>query len=160
MKYQSLNVLNKKRTLEPFDADVVSQMEKAICSRNLSPSERKQVIRALKKTENIVNAAQGKLDRATYDECVRIVDSDFVHFTAALGLVMYEDYRWREGIDNDHGQISSMFDRLNKKLEKYKNKGYDTYQLCLELYTKTGIQIYSDKEIEQGVVKYEDIENE
>ena len=112
----------------------------------VSRTERKQILRALNKTTRLTEKAQKRLDQSAYEKYRDITDLDFVHFNAILGLVLYEDYHWKEDENQEHGQITSMMERIQKKMRKYQKLGYSTHDIVKELDDKTGILLVPDKD--------------
>ena len=85
-----------------------------------------------------------KLEYSAYEKYRDITDNDFVHFNAILALVMYEDYHWKETDEQDHGQITSLLERIQKKLRKYQAMKYTTDDIVREVHKKTGILLIPD----------------
>lgn len=143
MKNEPLNVLSSTYREKLSPVDEVAQM---LTAPGVSRTERKQILRALNKTTRLTEKAQKRLDQSAYEKYRDITDLDFVHFNAILGLVLYEDYHWKEDENQEHGQITSMMERIQKKMRKYQKLGYSTHDIVKELDDKTGILLVPDKD--------------
>lgn len=143
MKNEPLNVLSSTYRKKLSPVDEVAQM---LTAPGVSRTERKQILRALNKTTKLTEKAQKRLDQSAYEKYRDITDLDFVHFNAILGLVLYEDYHWKEDENQEHGQITSMMERIQKKMRKYQKLGYSTQDIVKELDDKTGILLVPDKD--------------
>lgn len=143
MKNEPLNVLSSAYREKLSPVDEVAQM---LTAPGVSKTERKQILRALNKTTRLTEKAQKRLDQSAYEKYRDITDLDFVHFNAILGLVLYEDYHWKEDENQEHGQITSMMERIQKKMRKYQKLGYSTHDIVKELDDKTGILLVPDKD--------------
>lgn len=139
MEYKSLNVLADKKPEFIMTDDAVSQVADMINSSNKNRNQRRRLERTLRKIDNITSHAQDHLDKSAYKEYEKRVDKNFLHFFAILGLCMMEDYNWKE--DETHGQIVSLFKRMEKKINKYADMGYSTEDLIKLLDEKTGIEL-------------------
>ena len=138
-KYQSLNVLSQKSALDDITGlDTVSEVT-AMISQAGNRSTRRRVEKALNKTQTISRHCNIKATERANEELKKKYGKDFIHFNAILALVMYEDYHWKESEDNDHGQITSLMERVNKKMQKYLDLGYTTEDLVNLVDEKTGI---------------------
>lgn len=143
-KYQSLNVLNRRSALDDITGvDTVSEVT-ALINQAGNRSTRRRVEKALNKTQTITRHCNIKATEKANEQLKKKYDKDFVHFYAVLALVMYEDYRWKESEDNDHGQITSLMERVNKKMQKYLDLGYTTEDLVNLVDEKTGILLVTD----------------
>lgn len=142
-KYQSLNVLNRSflADLEPRDA--VNEVT-AMINQSGNRSTRRRVERALNKTQNIAKHANKKATERANKELQRKTDSNYVHFFAILALTMYEDYRWKESEENEHGQITSLMERVNKKILKYAD--YSTDEIVKIVDDTMGILLVTDEQ--------------
>lgn len=145
-KYQSLNVLSQKKPNDVMSDDAVQQVANMINASGVNRSQRKRLERSLRKTSNIMSHVQERVDKTAYKEYQKAVDMNYVHFFSCLALTMMEDYGWKETPDNDHGQISSLMERVNKKIEKYANMGYSTENIIDLVEEKTGIRLVPDSE--------------
>ena len=148
--YQGLNVLSNqsRKNLDIANIDTIDEVANMIKSSGASRGERRRLEKALAKTNKLsakaLKKAQEKVNYEAYEEYKDITDLDFVHFNAILGLVMCDDYHWKEdGLD--HGQITSLFERIQTKMAKYNNLKKSTEDICKELYQKTGIILNSDR---------------
>ncbi|SFU57576.1 hypothetical protein [Butyrivibrio sp. INlla21] len=144
-KYHSLNVLNLKNRQDYMSDDCIQDVANMINASGQNRSQRRRLEKSLGKVENIMEHTQKHLDRSAYAEYQKAVDQNFIHFFAVLGLTMIEDYGWKETPDNDHGQITSLFQRVDKKIKKYSDMGYTTEDLVNLLDEQTGIVLVADK---------------
>lgn len=55
---------------------------------------------------------------------------------------MKEDYHWRE--DETHDQISSLLEKVDNKINKYAEKGYNTKDLVKLLDETCNIKLIAD----------------
>lgn len=145
-KYQTLNVLSQRSFLDDYkDRNAVNEVT-AMVNTAGNRRTRRKIEKSLIKTENILRYADKKAAERANEEIIKRTDSNYVHFFAILALTMYEDYRWRESDDNDHGQITSLMERLNKKMVKY--EGYSTEEVVKIVDDLTGILLMTDKQAE------------
>lgn len=126
------------------DEDTIDKVAAMINNSGYNRSQRRRLEKALCRTQKLTERAQKQLDHSAYKEYQAAVDKNFVHFFAALGLCMMEHYNWKETPDNDHGQLTSLFERLTKTLQKYHDMGYETEDLVKLLDEKTGILLVPD----------------
>lgn len=149
-QFPGLNVLSNdsRETLNNniMNTDVIDAVANMINTSGKNRAQRRRLEKGLARTNKLSEKAQKKLDYSLYHEYKAVTDKDFVHFNAILALVMFEDYRWIETEENDHGQITSLLERVQKKMLKYKDKNFSTEDICREVYKKTGIMLYSDIE--------------
>lgn len=150
--YQGLNVLNNKtRSAMPdiTNIDTIDEVANMIKSSGASRGERRRLEKALAKTNKLsakaLQKAQSKVNMKAYEEYREIAELDFVHFNAILGLVMCEDYHWKEKDSEEHGQLFSLFDRIQAKMKKYNKLGYSTKQVCERFEEVSGIMLMTDK---------------
>ena len=140
-KYRTLNVLNISNRID--NPDAVDQVAALIDSKAKSPSQRKRLERALKKVDTIYKYAQEKVNYNAYKEYQKAVDKNYVHFFSILALTMKEDYLWRE--DDTHDQLSSLLERVGKKIDKYANMNYSTEDLSNLVEERIGIKLVPDE---------------
>lgn len=143
-KYQSLNVLSQKMSSDITSDDAVQQVANMINASGVNRSQRKRLERSLRKTSNIMSHVQERVDKTAFKEYQKAVDMNYTHFFACMALTMLEDYNWKENPDNEHGQISSLMERVNKKINKYASMGYSTEDICDLVEEKTGIRLVPD----------------
>lgn len=145
-EYKRLNVLSQRSFLDDYkDRNAVNEVA-AMVNTAGNRRTRRKIEKSLIKTENILRYADKKAAERANEEIIKRTDSNYVHFFAILALTMYEDYRWRESDDNDHGQITSLMERLNKKMVKY--EGYSTEEVVKMVDDLTGILLMTDKQAE------------
>lgn len=150
---QGLNFLSNQARDNLTNMDTIDEVANMIKASGASRGERRRLEKALAKTTKLSNKARAKaqcnLDYSAYEEFREITDLDFVHFNAVLGIVMYEDYHWKEDENQEHGQILSLFERIQAKMRKYKNSGTSTKDICKELENLTGIVLLPDEDFEE-----------
>lgn len=150
-KYQSLNVLNLKIKNDYMTDDCIQNVANMINASGQNRSQRRRLEKTLGKVETIMEHTQKHVDTSAYKEYQKAVDQNFLHFFAILGLTMIEDYFWKETEDNEHGQITSLFQRLDKKIKKYAELGYSTEDLIKLLDEKTGILLVPDSNVKDNL---------
>ena len=143
-KYQTLNVLNNKPNADFMSEDSITAVANMINAKAVNRSQRKELTKTLGKIENIMAHVQKKVDRTAYDEYQKAVDQNYLNFFSCLGLTFLEKYHWKETEDNDHGQISSLLENVDKTIRKYAEMGYDTEDMVNLLEEKTGIRLVPD----------------
>ena len=145
MKYNSLNVLNVKQRPDDFMSnDVISEVANMIQAKGGNRSQRRRLEKSLSRMETILEHSQKYVDRSAYREYQKAVDKNYVHFFSCLALTMIEDYGWKEIEYNEHGQISSLLERVDKTIKKYSDMGYTTEDLVNKLDEMTGILLVAD----------------
>ena len=145
MKYESLNVLKQKSISEYMSDDCIQDVANLLKSKGGNRSQRRRLEKSLNKVENVLSHAQRRVDDSAYREYQKAVDRNYVHFFSCLALTMIEDYGWQETEDNDHGQITSLLERVDKKIKKYADLGYTTEDLTKKLDDMTGILLVPDE---------------
>lgn len=143
-KYQSLNVLSQKKSSDYMSDDAIRDVANMLHASGANRSQRRRLERSLGQVETIMNHVQSRVDRSAYKEYMKELDKNYVHFFACLGLCMIEQYHWNETEDNDHGQISSLIERVDKTIRKYAEMGYETEDIVKVLEEKTGILLVPD----------------
>ena len=142
--YKRLNVLSNRSFLDDLqDRNAVNEVTAMVSSAGNRRTRRK-IEKSLIKTENILRYADKKASERANEEIIKRTDSNYVHFFAILALTMYEDYHWQESADNDHGQITSLMERLNKKMVKYEE--YSTDEIVKMVDDLMGILLLTDKQ--------------
>lgn len=142
-KYGSLNVLNIRDKASDFMSDdVVRDVANMVNSKGQNRAQRRRLEKSLKRVETIRAYAQYHLDESMLKEYQKNLDKDTIHFCAILAMVCYEDYRWKE--DDNHDQISSMIERVVRKINKYINMEYKTEDILELVYENTGIVLVPD----------------
>ena len=168
-KYNSVsNVLSNAKRNELIDVnnfDTIDEVANMIKAHGASRGERRRLEKALAKTNKLsakaLKKAQDRVNYEAYEAYKESVDMDFTHFNAILGLVMVEDYHWKE--DDTHDQITSLFDRFQAKMQKYNKLDWTTQDICKYLKELTGVTLIPDhqtniEEFEKSY--YEDEEDE
>ena len=127
--------------------DEINDIAATIRSTGASRAERrriqKMICRQTKLTERAQKRAQDSVNKDAYEHYKNVTDRDMVYFFAMLGLTMIEDYHWYEK-DNDHGQISSLFDRVQAKMRKYEK--LDLKELTKKFYDESEIILVSNQQ--------------
>ena len=141
-----LNVLNYAAKNQK---DPISQVAAMINNSGMNRGQRRRLEKALAKTERLTERAQKRLDRSAYREYKAAVNRNFMHFFATLALTMGEDYHWRE--DEQHDQISSLLERVEKKLEKLSAQGYDTEDIVKMVDEKYNLCLVSKEEEDDNI---------
>ena len=138
--YRSLNVLNQRK--DYMSNDAITEVANMINNSGANRKQRRKLARDLGKVENILSHTQKHVNDLAYKEYCEKVDKNFLHFFAVLAITMGEDYKWRE--DDTHDQISSLLERVGKKIDKYSAMGYATEDLVKLVDEKYDIQLISD----------------
>lgn len=134
MKYQSLNVLNRRN---PLSEDAVTQVATMLNNSGANRKQRRKLEKALTKTQNIMEHAQRRVDRSSFKEYQNNLDVMMVRFYSVLGIVLKSHYNFEETEDKE--QISEMFETLNCYLEEYRDVSLeDLVRMC---YETTGIEL-------------------
>ena len=141
-----LNVLsNQSRTEVTLDQQI-DEIANLINATGGNRAQRRRIEKSIAKTTRLSEKTIKKIENSAYEKYRDITDKDYVHFNAILALVMYEDYHWKETDEQEHGQITSLMERIQKKIRKYQNMNYSTKDIVKEVYKKTGILLISDGE--------------
>lgn len=138
---QSLNVLNQKTIKDYMSDDCIQDVANLLKAKGGNRSQRRRLEKSLSRVETVIAHAQKKVDDSAYREYQKAVDQNYVHFFACLGLTMIEDYHWKETENDEHGQLSSLFQRVDKKIKKYADLGYTTEDIVDHLDEITGIRL-------------------
>lgn len=145
MKYESLNVLSQKKPSEYMSDDCIQDVANMLKSKGGNRSQRRRLEKSLGRVETVLSHVQKRVDNSAYKEYQKAVDKDYVHFFSCLALTMIEDYGWNETEDNEHGQITSLLERVDRKIRKYSDLGYTTEDLTHKLDEMTGILLVPDE---------------
>lgn len=145
MKYESLNVLSQKKPSEYMSDDCIQDVANMLKSKGGNRSQRRRLEKSLGRVETVLSHVQKRVDDSAYKEYQKAVDKDYVHFFSCLALTMIEDYGWKETEDNEHGQITSLLERVDRKIRKYSDLGYTTEDLTHKLDEMTGILLVPDE---------------
>ena len=146
---ESLNVLSNTLRDKFMEQDVIDSVANMINTSGANRAQRRRLEKGLARANKLSESAQKKLDHSAYNKYKEITDRDFVHFNAVLCLVMYEDYGWKETEDNDHGQITSLMERIQKKMRKLQEEDYTTEDIVDMVDNLTGIKLISDIDYER-----------
>ncbi len=122
-KYDQLNVLAIKQQ-DFMSDDAITKVANMIKATGDNRSQRRRLEKSLGKMQTILEHSQKYVDRSAYKEYQKCLDENYVHFFACLALTMGEDYKWKE--DETHNQISSILQRVDKKIKKLAEAGYST----------------------------------
>lgn len=145
-KYSNLNVLSNDHIakLQDMNNEYAVNQVNAMLNTSGNRAQKRRLEKTLRKVERVqAKCEESARKRADKELAVR-VDNDFLYLVSAVGLTLYEDYRWREDPDQDHGQITSFYERLTKRIEKYANDGLSTEDIIKLLEDKTGVQLVSN----------------
>ena len=147
-KYSSVNVLNQRSIIDDLeDVDAIAQVS-AMINASGNRGQRRRLEKALSKTTKLSEKAQNKLDHSAYIEYQKAVDKNFLHFFAVLALVMGDDYHWKE--DETHNQITSLMQRMEKKLQQMATQNYSTEDLIKLVDEKYDIILVPEGEDTNG----------
>lgn len=141
MDYAPINVLSNRNFGTPATVDSVN----AFVSAQGNRSQRRQVLKALRKSETIREWTNKEANKALQRELGDRADDDLIWMVATLADTLYEDYHWKESPDNDHGQITSFIERFVKRMNSYADKGYSTRDLVEMIEEKIGITLVPNK---------------
>lgn len=142
-KYNSLNVLsnNQRSILNKVDSEQAIAEVSAMINCAGNRAQKRRLEKNLRKVEKI----QAKCEEYTRAKANREIDirsdENFMYVFAAVGLTLIEDYRWKEDPDQDHGQITSFYERLTKRMEKYATQGLSTNDMIDLLDEKCGVRL-------------------
>lgn len=140
--YNDLNVFEKANLAKNLNMDTIDQVAAMINSKATNRSQRRRLEKSLKRVNTIYNHVQNRVDRSAYTQYQKAVDENFLHFYSILALTMKEDYHWRE--DETHDQISSLLERVDNKIKKYAEKGYNTKNLVNLVEENCDIKLIPD----------------
>ena len=143
-KYQSLNVLNHNNKSNNFitNDEAINKLSSMVNATG-SRSNRRKMERAINKSVKLQKAAEARANQKAFSKVAERVDDDFMYLFGIIGITMYEDYHWKETEENEHGQITSLYERLTKKMEKYTDMNYSTDDVLNYLEELTGIKLVS-----------------
>ncbi len=125
--------------------DCIQDVANMLKSKGGNRSQRRRLEKSLGRVETVLSHVQKRVDNSAYKEYQKAVDKDYVHFFSCLALTMIEDYGWNETEDNEHGQITSLLERVDRKIRKYSDLGYTTEDLTHKLDEMTGILLVPDE---------------
>lgn len=134
-----LNVLsNQSRT----EQDAINQVAAMINNSGYNRGQRRRLEKALTKTNKLTEKAQKKISDGAYKEYQKAVDTNYIHFFAALSITMSERYHWKE--DEQHDQITSLLESVGRTIDKYAGMGYTTEDLSKYVEDTLGIVLVPD----------------
>lgn len=137
------NVLNVLSNEYRNNLDEIDELVASLKRSGASRSERRAILRTASRQNKLSAKAQEKAQEQAYEYYKQVIDKDMVYFFTMLGLTMIEDYHWQEK-DTDHGQISSLFDRLQAKMRKYEETDLD--KLVDKFYELSEIKLVSNQQ--------------
>lgn len=140
--YNDLNIFEKANLARDLNMDTVDQVAAMINAKTTNRSQRRRLEKSLKRVNTIYSHVQNRVDRSAYTQYQKAVDENFLHFYSILALTMKEDYHWRE--DETHDQISSLLEKVDNKINKYAEKGYNTKDLVKLLDETCDIKLIAD----------------
>ena len=123
-KFDEMNIFEKANLARDLNMDSIDKVAAMINTKTTNRGQRRRLEKSLKRVDKIYKHVQDRVDRSAYEQYQKAVDKNFLHFYAILALTMKEDYMWRE--DDTHDQISSLLERVDKKINKYAKKGFNT----------------------------------
>ena len=98
-------------------------------------SERRKILKALNKTENIVRKTNEKLVRESNDELERRANDSFGYIMSMVGIVLHDKYGWTDDA------VGEMFTEISSRLNGKWSEGKTPEDVAKELYEKTGIEL-------------------
>ena len=144
-KYDSVNVLNNKSFLDHLeDKDAIAEISAMINGAGGNRSQRRKLEKTLSKVEKIQAKCETSARERADKEMALRYDRNIMYAYACIGLVLNEDYHWKEDSDQEHGQITSFLERLANKMMKYTEMDYSTEDVLNLLYDRTGVRLVSD----------------
>lgn len=141
---EGMNVLSNTFRDKFLETDTIDAVANMINTSGANRAQRRRLEKGLAKTNKLSSKAYNHIENKVYNKYKEVTDEDYIHFNAVLALVMYEDYNWKETPDNTHGQITSLLERLQKKMTKLKEEGYTTQDIVNKVDELTGILLVSD----------------
>ena len=145
-KYQSFNVLNTDlRKFEVNNTDTIAEIA-AMINASGNRAKRRKLEKIVGRTEKIMSKCEQSATERAYKALDVRARDDFMYIFACIGLVLNEDYHWKEDPEQEHGQITSFFERLTKKMDKYYEQGLSTKEIIDLLDEKTGVCLVSKQE--------------
>ena len=144
-KYSTLNVLNKRSFLDDLeDVNAVAQVSAMVSSAG-NRSNRRRIEKALNKTVNISAHADKKATERANKAMATKAEYDMVWLFAMAGITLYTDYHWREDPSQEHGQLTSFFERMTKTMNRYNERGATVEEVAKEFEEMTGICLVPEK---------------
>ena len=144
-KYNTLNVLSQRSFLNDLeDVNAVAQVS-AMMGTAVNRAERRGIIKALNSTATQAAYADKKATERANKAMANKAEYDMVWLFAMAGMTLYNDYHWREDPTQEHGQITSFFERLTKTMTKYNEKGTTVEEVVKEFEDLTGICLVPEK---------------
>lgn len=142
-KFDEMNIFEKANLAKDLNMDSIDKVAAMINTKTTNRGQRRRLEKSLKRVDKIYKHVQDRVDRSAYEQYQKAVDKNFLHFYAILALTMKEDYMWRE--DDTHDQISSLLERVDKKINKYAKMGYTTEDIVKLVEEKTEIVLMADE---------------
>lgn len=142
-RFDEMNIFEKANLAKDLNMDSIDKVAAMINTKTTNRGQRRRLEKSLKRVDKIYKHVQDRVDRSAYEQYQKAVDKNFLHFYAILALTMKEDYMWRE--DATHDQISSLLERVDKKINKYAKMGYTTEDIVKLVEEKTEIVLMADE---------------
>lgn len=142
-RFDEMNIFEKANLAKDLNMDSIDKVAAMINTKTTNRGQRRRLEKSLKRVDKIYKHVQDRVDRSAYEQYQKAVDKNFLHFYAILALTMKEDYMWRE--DDTHDQISSLLERVDKKINKYAKMGYTTEDIVKFVEEKTEIVLMADE---------------
>ena len=137
--YTNLNVLSRRKDYMTDDA--IQDVANMINASGASRSQRRRLERTLRKTENIMEQTQKRVDMSSYNNYKIALDDTMRRFFSVLGIVLKNKYGFEETETKE--EISTMFTELNSQLEEYVNLTTD--EVAMKCYEETGLELIAQK---------------
>ena len=142
-RFDEMNIFEKANLAKDLNMDSIDKVAAMINTKTTNRGQRRRLEKTLKRIHKIYKYVQERVYRSAYEQYQKAVDKNFLHFYAILALTMKEDYMWRE--DDTHDQISSLLERVDKKINKYAKMGYTTEDIVKLVEEKTEIVLMADE---------------
>ena len=141
MNYAPVNVLSNKNFGTPATVDSVN----AYVNSQGNRSQRRQVLKALRKSETIRDWTNKQAQKQLQRELGDRADDDLIWLVATVAMTLKEDYRWKQTPDMEHGPITSFIERLVNRMNHYADEGYSTRAMVEMVEDETGITLVPNK---------------
>ena len=115
---------------KPNAVDEVAEM----IARAGNRSERRKILKALNKTQNIVTRANEKITKDANMEIERRSNDSFGYIMSMVGIVLHD-----KGFDDD--TVGDIFTEVARRLDGEWAKGKSVDDVAKELLEKTGIEL-------------------
>ena len=147
-KYGSLNVLSQQSSLNELDitdADAVNQVMAMVNAASVNRSDRRKLAKTLSKTQSIIEYADKRATEKANTALANKAEMDMVWLYAMTGITLAKFYHWKEDPDQEHGQITSFFERMTRVMNDYNSRGYTVEDVAKEFEEMTGIELIPER---------------